>query len=771
MFLAVSFSYSYDAMAINKSPKGKEFWLCFTRNYKIESGKKSNILNLELFISGDQDANVEVEITSINFKKELFVNAGTIESIKISSLAEIRSSEIIEEDRAIHITSDTPIQVYGLSTRFQTTDTYLALPVNVLGKDYRVMCYSYGIELMPQFAVVGVEDNTVVTIIPNVETEAGVPPGEIMRVVLNKGDVYQVSAKKDHLSPRKCDFTGTQISATKNIAVFSGHQCAYVPENIKACNHLVEQIPPISAWGKHFYVGKFQDRSEYRYRVMADQSNTKIYENSKLVDVLAAGEFIERASKENVLVTSNKQVLVSQYSLGYNNGDSIGDPMMILVSPTQQFLKKYRFATPVNGQWNHYINVVVPTGAIRSLMLDGYPVDSAKFVTFGLSRYSIASLKIPFGTHTISANEPFGLYSYGFGYDLHGFDAYGTMGGQAFTEYIPIADTLPPVAVVKTKANSGAQLIIRDDREDDTGLNRVNILYEENLSGKIIDFDSGSLQAEITIKNSDAGSSGKMVFEAVDESRNKVVYTLCYSKSERSNQFEYIINEGDNIECSSPTSYIAVYTKLNFQFHNADFGSQGNLSTDGTFSDAQGIAGGFGFAYGTEINNNFYGSVRLTVENFAGSLLAGDTISTTITNPVSKEEDQLIQSTILDPDIWQISLGFAGEYYIERYMYLLAGINVNMLTGNNFDKSRKIAAPDNIRYQDGSDKITAEFAFDSFKSINIGAFAGLGFKADFDVKYSIFFETFINPNILNLVDEGSWHTIDYGLQLGVRYKL
>lgn len=758
-------------MAINKSPKGKEFWLCFTRNYKIELGKKANILNLELFVSGDQDANVEVEITSINFKKKLFVNAGTIESIKISSLAEIRSSEIVEEDRAIHIKSDTPIQVYGLSTRYQTTDTYLALPSSVLGKEYRVMCYSYGIELMPQFAVVAVEDNTVVTIMPNVETEGGVKPGEIMRVVLNKGDVYQVSAKKDHLSPRKCDFTGTKISASKNIAVFSGHQCAYVPENIKACNHLVEQIPPIDTWGRHFYVGKFQDRSEYRYRVMADQNDTKIYENSKLIDILNAGEYVERASKNNVLLTSNRQVLVSQYSLGFNNGDSIGDPMMILVSPTQQFLKKYRFATPVNGDWNHYINVVVPTSAISTLVLDGYPVDSTKFETFGLSRFSIASLKIPFGTHTISADESFGLYSYGFGYGKHGFDAYGTMGGQAFTEYIPKADTIAPVVVIRQNGKSGTQLIVRDDREDDTGLKRVDIMYADNIAAKIVDFDSGSLQAEILIKKDNKSSSGKLVIKAVDESNNESIYTLCHVKSNLTNKYSYLINEGDDVECVSPNSYIAAFAKLNYLYHYTDFGSQSNLSTNGKFTDAQGIAGGIGFAYGTELSNYMMGSVRLHIDNFAGSLLAGDSLSTTIAPNEGGGTVEMWERTELDPQLWQISLAFAAEYYIERYMYLMGGINISFTTGSSFDKSRSIAYPDYLRYTDGKRERTEDFKFDSFKAFNIGAFAGLGFKADINFKYSIFFETYLNPNLLNYVEEGTWRTLGYGLQIGVRYRM
>lgn len=63
-----------------------------------------------------------------------------------------------------------------------------------------------------------------------------------VNVALNCGDVYQIIAIDEG------DLTGTSIESNKPIAVYSGHNCAYVPDaKNRACNMLAEQIPPMSA--------------------------------------------------------------------------------------------------------------------------------------------------------------------------------------------------------------------------------------------------------------------------------------------------------------------------------------------------------------------------------------------------------------------------------------------------------------------------------------------------------------------------------------------
>ncbi len=348
-------SYSQTTENINdttrikyKNPEDTEFWLCFQRNFRQDRDS----LILELFISGNDDASVVVEIAGLNFVRNQFVPKGTVAIIRIPIEAQIVSEEIIE-NLAIHVTSDNPISVYGLNRRKLTTDTYMGLPISVLGNDYRVMCYTLADRFMSQFAIVAVEDSTEATISLSVNSSKH-PANFPYKIKLNKGEVYQVVANYEKNST--CDLTGSKITSNKNIAVFSGHQCAYVPINVMACNHLVEQMPPINSWGKHFYIGRQGPRTAFVYRVLANEPDTKVFEDNKLITTLGPGDYFESESKKDIQVTASKPVLVAQYSMGtaaYK--DSIGDPMMIMISPTQQFLKEYRFATPVNGFWEHYI--------------------------------------------------------------------------------------------------------------------------------------------------------------------------------------------------------------------------------------------------------------------------------------------------------------------------------------------------------------------------------------------------------------------------------
>ena len=162
--------------------------------------------------------------------------------------------------------------------------------------------------------------------------------------------------------------------------------------------------------------------------------------------------------------------------------------MMIMVSPTQQFLKAYRFATPINGSWNHFVNIVVPTSSINSLRLNGNLITSQNFKRIGLSRYSIGYVKIPFGTHIITGADPFGMYSYGFGFrgttKDDAYDAYGNMGGQSFIEYEIEKDSLAPLVDIDESKDS-TEIIVRDDRINDSGIREVRVLENYGIDFKI----------------------------------------------------------------------------------------------------------------------------------------------------------------------------------------------------------------------------------------------------------------------------------------------
>jgi hypothetical protein len=262
-----------------------------------------------------------------------------------------------------------------------------------------------------------------------------VPAQQPMTISLNRGEVYQIIARYDPQT--NSDLTGTSISSTKPVSVFSGHNCAYVPDrSTKGCNILVEQLPPVSTWGKTFVVGTLADRSWSVARVIAAENGTEVKRNGVVDKVLNAGEFLEyKRVESSTLITTSKPALVAQFAPGFDNGDNTGDPMMIVVPPVEQFTPILVFATPVTGSWHHYINVIASTDAINRIELDGRPVrtiDSSGFVPVGDGTYSVAHIKVSDGTHILKGAEPFGAYQYGIGYDDDAYDAYGNGGGQQY---------------------------------------------------------------------------------------------------------------------------------------------------------------------------------------------------------------------------------------------------------------------------------------------------------------------------------------------------
>ncbi len=752
-----------------KNSEGREFWICFQKNYKESKQNTSrDDLQLELFISGDNDAKVTIEIKGIGYKTTVNVKKDQVLNIPLPEEAQVLSSEQVEP-LGVSIISDNPITVYGLNRRFQTTDSFLCFPLEVLGKEYRAMAYYVSDGLMSQFAIVATENNTEVSILPSVHTTKN-QANQLYSVKLNKGEVYQVVARND--PSNKCDLSGTIIKSNKKIAVFSGHQCAYVPQKILACNHLIEQMPPVPSWGKHFYIGKLQGRSFYTYRVLANETETRIFEDDKFIKTLKNGEFYENISNRNIQITADKPVLVAQYSQGFRNSDSIGDPMMIMVSPTQQFLKHYRFATPVNGQWRHYINVVSPSNSVGTILLNGKPVDSTKFVVFGKSRYSIACIEVPFGTHIIQGALPFGMYSYGFGFGKDAYDAYGTMAGQSFVDYEPAVDSLPPIANCEN-FGSYAELTFWDDRVDDTGILSIKVLESDYLTAKIPDIAAASPRATFNVSPQFYDMSGRVVFQALDIALNKAIFTLCYSYNLQSNSFVFKLNDGIVDDCASdPGWYAGALVKLSANSHSSSFSSTGNVISYGKFSDGFGM-GGFGGLYlGRRLKGPYMLSARLTLENYGGTIESPDsTISKVRTETGELKPFQ--EARVISLDGVFLNLNFACEYYLNPSIYLLGGLNFAYSLSNAVTYKQTILTPSDFTYADGSRSLTIESVknLNSMNKIRLGLFAGIGFTMPINYRLNFFTEAYYNHSLSNIIDDGNWKIHNLSFNLGARFRV
>ena len=260
-FLGIASQFAI-AQKIQLNNFGTEFYVAFGPNEGGEAGQQFETQNtMDLYITSHVATRGSVEIPALNFFQTFTATPGQITTIMLPNgnnnnpTVEITQDQQILQGISVHITSDSAVAVFGMNHKMYSSDAFMALPTKVLGTEYRTMNYpssdNRGDILPGMFLVVGVVDSTNVTITLNATSSMGNPAGSPIKVPLMKGDVYLVEGSNELSN----DLTGSLIESDYPVAVFSGHHRTAMPDtaiNITgqaSRDHLVEQLPPVSAWG------------------------------------------------------------------------------------------------------------------------------------------------------------------------------------------------------------------------------------------------------------------------------------------------------------------------------------------------------------------------------------------------------------------------------------------------------------------------------------------------------------------------------------------
>ncbi len=401
--------------------KGTDFWLLFLRNYDAAG-------SIYIDITSEVNASGTVSVSGISFSQNFSVAANTVTRITVPIGAMILNSNIIQS-LGIHVVSDNEVGVYGMSREQFTTDGFLGLPVDILGNQYLVMTYPGlgSVGTSPEFAIVSPYDNNLITITPRDLTYDGNPAGVPFNITLNQGETYLVRGQIS--SAYSADQTGSIISSALPVAVFSGTECANVPQGFYACDHICEQIPPLSTWGNTFVTRPLQGRfNGDTWRFLSSQNGTQLTIDGVNVATLNFGDFYETILTTNSYVVASNPILAVQFSNGEDWDGVVADPFMMVIPPYQQFLESYNFSTPASGFVTNYFNSAVETSGVSGMKLDGSPLNAAAYTAIGASGYSAAAFAVNINTSyniTNSGGYPSGLYLYGF----DSYDSYGYPGG------------------------------------------------------------------------------------------------------------------------------------------------------------------------------------------------------------------------------------------------------------------------------------------------------------------------------------------------------
>lgn len=322
------------------------------------------------------------------------------------------------DERTLRITSQAPISVMVRHGRLFSMDSQQVLPTGQLGRAYRVMSRGDGFGVGSNLTVVATENDTSVTIRPTATSDghaAGVP----YTVQLNAGQAYAL------WTDQRLDLSGTGVHADKPVAVFAGHTCANVPDDLDFCDQIQEQMPPIDRLGTVFVTAPSPARvGKDVVRVLAHHADTVLRINDAHVATLELGEAYEIAPAAPVLIRTSKPAAVGQMMVGCaadgytenEGGDCPGDPFLFLVPPIEQWARRHHVAANspylLDQTYQHWIRIAARAADAASVRIDGQPLPPNSFQGVG---DGLAYAQVPFagGSAVVTADADIGVAIHG----------------------------------------------------------------------------------------------------------------------------------------------------------------------------------------------------------------------------------------------------------------------------------------------------------------------------------------------------------------------
>ena len=399
-----------------------EFFLGFSEN--DEGGPPS----LLLFVTTNEPVPVNFNIETLMGFSFTGVATNTVTTrVTLPSDFQVFSNSISERNKGIRVRAEEGrrIVVYGLNFHQFTSDAFVALPCNRLAVteyEYYVVSFLPLLSILPStFLLVGCEDDTTIT-----------TPSSTL--TLNQMETYVMESLSN-------DLTGTRIVSDKPISLFSNHECSNVPNSIRFCDHLTEQVPPTVTWGRFFLAASFRGRTSGEiYRILTATDATDVTMNCTAIPeplsftLSNAGNWEEFLINDNNFcsIESNNAVLVFEFSLG-NELDGVGDPFVTMVPPVEQYSNNYVFSVLSDFSTN-FITVYVAPEFFQPdrIFVDSLSLDTSSFTEVYCTGSVICGFitRVPLlpGEHRLfhqDADARIGITAYGF----NSFNSYGYAGG------------------------------------------------------------------------------------------------------------------------------------------------------------------------------------------------------------------------------------------------------------------------------------------------------------------------------------------------------
>lgn len=380
----------------------------------------------QLYITAVQaNAKVTVTVPPLNFKQEKTLNAGERVIISLPTSVEMYGSTKCPNTVRIETSAD--VTVTSFNYKLYTADTSVIYPTTEWGTEYFIFTPAgspFG--SYKEFAVTNGKESNQVEIFPQCSIkyqDRVYESGSRMVIDLQPYESVQLQSTTD--------LSGTRVASKNPVAVVTGHTCTWC---FSKCNHVYEQLLPVSRWGSRFIVPPLSFQTKYDSVYLQASQPTQVtvqYGNREEVLSLTRGRVMEIRynNPETLSIQADHGIQVLMLFNGVEqNWLKYYDPFLMTILPTDRFCSSYSLEA-LEGFDNQAL-IVAQTSAMAELRIDGtnLPRDVQWRVVAGTDfSWAQMSYKQTPGTnsHTVSSSgSSFALYSFGVS-QMNGYGAPG----------------------------------------------------------------------------------------------------------------------------------------------------------------------------------------------------------------------------------------------------------------------------------------------------------------------------------------------------------
>uniref|UniRef100_A0A8W8ILJ9 IgGFc-binding protein N-terminal domain-containing protein n=1 Tax=Magallana gigas TaxID=29159 RepID=A0A8W8ILJ9_MAGGI len=429
--------------------RGTDFIIGFMENYIMGS-----YVQCELFVTTARTTVVSVKVdspkcTSPKISASFSITAGKVKQLIFDYRIRVVGSR--KESKGILVKATDEVVIYGINKERYSNDGFVGLPLDVLSDEYYVITW-YPPYRQCELMVVGVEDSTVASVtlgqhIGSKNVKYGgrtYYKGNTVKETLNKYDTWQLVSTGD--------LTGTYVTSTKKVAVFSGNKKTKIGSG-GSQDHLVEQMTPVDTWGKNFATVPIPKRTVgdyFKFIASEDSTTVKITGGYKSTFTISRkGGMVQKliSSKAYCRIVADKPIMVTQFVQSQQSSSEPSDPSMLIIPPVEQYGADYTFATPKysQGSYENFFMFIVEASEASGLRINGkaFPTNTVYKAISGTTLIG-GYISITEGTHTVRHISPIAIFG-GFLYGRASAETYGFTTGMRMAKVNTVCVPTPTV--------------------------------------------------------------------------------------------------------------------------------------------------------------------------------------------------------------------------------------------------------------------------------------------------------------------------------------